>query len=132
MSHPFTRMGSLWSLVSVTSMPVTIKPYTLLLSLSRYTLAIMACSSALSCNLSVYLHVQGGARLYIKLVVDQGACLKKKIVVKYVFWLSEDAIVNIQQLFKDKIQLKLHTWRTPTLRTGTGARPSTSPVISTS
>ena len=87
----------------------------------------------MSCNLEVHLHVQGCTRLYIKLVVDQGACLKKKtFVVKYVFWLSEDAIVNIQQLFKDKIQLKLHTWRTPTLRTGTGACPSTSPVISTS
>ena len=30
--------------------------------------------------------------------------------MKYVFWLSEDAIVNIQQLFKDKIQLKLHMY----------------------
>ena len=68
----------LWSQVLVTSMPVTIKPYTLLLSLSRYTLAILACSLAMSCNLEVHLHVQGCARLYIKLVVDQGACLKKK------------------------------------------------------
>ena len=30
--------------------------------------------------------------------------------MKYVFWLSEDAIVNIQQLFKDKIQLKLQMY----------------------
>ena len=37
MPHPLTRMGSFWSLVSVTSMPVTMRPYTLLLSLSRYT-----------------------------------------------------------------------------------------------
>ena len=77
-SNPLTRIGSLWSLVSVTSIPVTIRPYTLLLSLSRYTLAILACSLAMSCNLEVHLHVQGCARLYIKLVVDQGACLKKK------------------------------------------------------
>ena len=31
----------------------------------------------MSCNLEVHLHVQGCTRLYIKLVVDQGACLKK-------------------------------------------------------
>ena len=48
----------------------------------------------MSCNLEVHLHVQGCARLYIKLVVDQGACLKRKktFFVRYVFWLSKDAI----------------------------------------
>ena len=65
----------------------------------------------MSCNLEVHLHVQGCARLYIKLVVNQGACLKKTFLVKYVFWLSKDAIGNMHQLFKGKNQLKLHTWR---------------------